>query len=181
MEEVWKNICGYEGLYQVSNLGNVKSLNYAHRGYAKNLVPKKNNSGRLWVELVKDGVKKPMLIHRLVANEFIDNPNNYPQINHKDENPTNNCVDNLEWCTGLYNIRYSLALHPERSRSRKMRKTRKIIGNEIRQIDLSGNEVCTWKDIREIVNTTGMSQWSITQCCDGKRKTAYGFRWQYAI
>ena len=182
MTEVWKDIEGYEGRYQVSNLGNVKSLNYGGHGYEKNLTPKVNNSGRLWVELMKDGEKKQFLIHRLVGFAFIPNPMNLPQINHMDENPKNNRVDNLEWCTGLYNVRYYLERHPNIARERKTpsRRNRKI-GLKINQIDSDGCVVKTWDDVREIVNNVGYSQWSITQCCDGKRHRAYGFEWQYAV
>ena len=115
MEEIWKDIDGFEGLYQVSNFGNVMSLNYGNRGYAKKLTPKCNNSGRLWVELLKGGKRKCMLVHRLVALAFIPNPNNFPQINHKDENPKNNFAFNLEWCTQSYNNNYSIERHPEYS------------------------------------------------------------------
>lgn len=173
MQEVWKDIEGYEGKYQISNLGNVKSLNYRGQGYAKNLVPKVNNYGRLWVELMKDGVKRQFLIHRLVGMAFIPNPDNLPQINHMDENPRNNRMDNLEWCTGEYNRGQYIKNHPG---GRK-----KINVLPVNQIDSDGNIVKRWNDSRTITNETGMSQWSITQCCDGKRKTAYGFRWQYAI
>ena len=169
MTEIWKDIKGYEGMYQVSNVGNVRSLNYRGAGTIQNLVPKVNNCGRLWVELKG----KPLLIHRLVAHAFIPNTHNYPEINHKDENPKNNVVTNLEWCTGEYNRRMYSAKH---SCGRP-----KIRQREIDQLDISGNLVRRWKDSRSIANSTGMSQWSITQCCDGKRRTAYGFRWQYAI
>lgn len=167
--EIWKDIDGYEGMYQVSNVGNVRSLNYRGTGKIKNLVPKVNNCGRLWVELKG----KPLLIHRLVAKAFIPNEHKYPEINHKDENPKNNVVENLEWCTGEYNRKIYSASH---SFGRP-----KIRNREIVQIDVLGNVVKRWKDSRTITNSTGMSQWSITQCCDGKRRTAYGFRWQYAI
>ena len=84
MKEIWKDIEGYEGRYQISNLGNVMSLNYGNHGYPRQLTPKCNNSGRLWVELIVDGERKPFLIHRLVAMAFIPNPEGYPQVNHKD-------------------------------------------------------------------------------------------------
>ena len=168
MTEVWKDIDGYEG-YQVSNIGNVRSMNYRGTGIAKNLIPKENNCGRLWVELKG----KPFLIHRLVATAFIPNENNLPQINHKDENPKNNNVENLEWCTGEYNRNAYLANH------KGGRRKNNVV--PVNQIDCFGNIVKRWDDSRTIANETGMNQWSITQCCDGKRKTAYGFRWQYAI
>jgi hypothetical protein len=101
--EIWKDIEGYEGLYQVSNLGNVKSL-YTN----KNLSYIKCGRDReyLSVSLSKDKKLKIYYIHRLVAETFIDNPNNYPYVNHKDENKQNNCVNNLEWCSPKYNINY---------------------------------------------------------------------------
>ena len=168
MVELWRNIDGYQN-YQVSNLGNVRSMNYRGTGETKQLVPKENNCGRLWVELKG----KPFLIHRLVAMAFLPNENNFPQINHIDENPKNNRVDNLEWCTGEYNRKAFLNNH-KGGRAKK-----NVI--PVNQIDLCGNIVRQWEDSRTIANETGMSQWSITQCCDGKRNTAYGFRWQYAI
>ena len=169
MEEVWNDIKGYEGMYQVSSFGNVRSMNYRGTGTIKNLVPKVNNCGRLWVELKG----KPLLIHRLVAIAFIPNEHDYPEINHKDENPKNNHVDNLEWCTSEYNKKvYS----GRKSHGRPRIRTRRVA-----QLDFNGGIVKHWNDSRTIENETGMKQWSIIQCCDGKRKTAYGYKWQYAI
>lgn len=172
--EVWKDIQGYEGKYQISNKGNVKSLNYRNSGYSQNLVPKTNNSGRLWVELALDGDKKPMLIHRLVAMAFIPNPHNYPQINHKDENVTNNRAENLEWCTGEYNVKYFLDRHTQRGRPVRL-------NSPILQIDTEGNILKRWDNVTAIKNAKGFSAWSICECCKGNRKSAYGFKWQYAI
>jgi hypothetical protein len=117
MEEVWKDIEGYEGLYQVSNLGKVKSIdryikqyngyNYSIRIYrGKILKSNIGNRGYLKVVLHKQRKAKTYNVHRLVAETFILNPNNYSQVNHKDENKLNNCVDNLEWCTSKYNINF---------------------------------------------------------------------------
>lgn len=182
MAEVWKDIEGYEGKYMVSNLGNVKSLKYGGKDCEKNLTPKVNNCGRLWVELFRNGERKQFLIHRLVAKAFIQNPNNLPQINHIDENPKNNRVENLEWCTGKYNIEYYHERHPEAARCRKHSpKYKRRLNAKIKQVDKTGNTVRTWDDARTIVLETGFNQWSITQCCDGKRRTAYGFKWQYAV
>lgn len=187
MEEVWKDIRGYEGLYQVSNLGNVRSLNYGHRGITRNLVPKVNNRGRPWVELAKDGRRKALLIYRLVAIEFIPNENNYPEVNHKDENVFNNRADNLEWCTRKYNIDYSFGLHPERRSKvdRSLHKTGRKNENrknlKVEQLDMDGNVIREWPNARSVFNSTGMSDWSISECCRGNRKKAYGFRWRYAI
>lgn len=179
MKEIWKDIEGYEGLYMVSNLGNVKSMNYCHRGYAQNLVPKVNNSGRLWVELFAGGNKKQMLIHRLVAMAFIPNEHNYPQINHIDENPKNNAVTNLEWCTQSQNIRAYRANHPGKPKIQRWvkRKPRKHL--KVEQLDECGNTVRIWNNSCQVACETGMSDWSISECCRGKRKTAYGFKWRY--
>ena len=105
-KEIWKDIKGYEGLYQVSNLGRVKSLprkNHPKEEF-RNLSP--DSKGYLRVNLFKNNKGKTHKVHRLVAEAFIPNPNNYPQVNHKDENKANNNVDNLEWCTNKYNVNY---------------------------------------------------------------------------
>ena len=176
MEEVWKDVNGYEGLYQISNFGNVKSLNYRRHGYQKNLTPKVNNDGRLWVELAKSGKRKQFLVHRLVACAFIPNPSGYKEINHKDENPKNNHVDNLEWCTRKYNVSYYYQRHPHGKENR--------CGNlknlKINQFSRCGEFVKQWSNSREIFEQTGMSDWSISECCRGNRKTAYGYIWRYA-
>lgn len=194
MEEIWKDIEGYEGLYQVSNLGNVKSFNYCGRkGNEHIITPKQNSDGRLWVLLYSSGKTKPMLIHRLVGMAFIPNPENLPQINHKDENPKNNIVENLEWCTLEYNLMYTYKRHPEkyknalnhvryaRGAGKTARTNESRRGLVINQIDRNGDLVKQWPDSRTIHVETGMSDWSISECCRGKRKSAYGFKWQYAI
>lgn len=106
MKEVWKDIKGYEGLYQVSNLGNVKSLKFNKE---KILIPLFDKN-YLFIQLWKNGKYKRYKVHRLVAEAFIPNTNEYSCVNHKDENKQNNCVDNLEWCTNQYNIEYSQAI-----------------------------------------------------------------------
>ena len=98
MEEIWRSIDGYEGLYEISNMGRVKT--YRSNKVLKNSVRPR---GYLFVTLYNGGTHKSHSIHRLVAQAFISNPNNYPIINHKDGNPSNNIVSNLEWCTYSYN------------------------------------------------------------------------------
>ena len=109
MEE-WKAIAGYEGLYEVSNLGRIKSLSRIDsRGYKRNekiLKLNKDSGGYLKVSLYKNGKPKQYNVHRLVAIAFIPNPDNLPEVNHKDENRINNYVDNLEWCNRKYNCNY---------------------------------------------------------------------------
>ena len=104
--EIWKDIEGYEGLYQVSNLGRVKSLKVSKIKSERIRKSYQQSSGYISIVLCKNGKVTNHKIHRLVANAFIDNPDNLPEINHKDEDKTNNCVDNLEWCDSSYNKNY---------------------------------------------------------------------------
>ena len=110
MKEIWKNIKGYEGLYQVSNLGRVKSLerkdNLGRKVNEKILKNRNATHGYIAVILSKDSNKKTYRVHRLVAEAFIPNPNKYLEVNHKDENKSNNRIDNLEWCDRKYNCNY---------------------------------------------------------------------------
>ena len=98
----------YTGLYEVSNLGGIRSLNYRKTGKVKVVKPDKTTDGYLRVVLHKDGESQRFAIHRLVATMFIPNPHGLPVVNHKDKNPSNNNVENLEWCTQKYNVQYSL-------------------------------------------------------------------------
>ena len=104
MMEEWRAVPGYEGLYEVSNIGNVRNV---RRNTLLRLT--KTNNGYIRVGLCKNGIKTGFQVHRLVAQAFIPNPNNLPQVNHLDENKTNNNVDNLEWCTAKYNLSYGTA------------------------------------------------------------------------
>lgn len=105
--EIWKDAVGYEGLYEVSNLGRIKSLIDNHGNSREKIVkPIKNTHGYFTVNLSKDKKQRSVRLHRLIALTFIENPNNFPYINHKDENKTNNRVENLEWCTPKYNVNY---------------------------------------------------------------------------
>ena len=123
MKEIWKSIQGYEGLYEVSNFGNVRSLDRVIRSKHNEKKQKKGRiltpfyeekKGYYQVSLSKDGKQKKQRIHRLVAVAFLENPFNYTDVNHKDEDKTNNNVDNLEWCTRKYNNNYGTK--PERIR-----------------------------------------------------------------
>lgn len=110
MKEQWVDIIGYENKYQISNLGEVKALNYRNTG-KEHIINKKDNKGYLEVALWKNGVRRMFSVHRLVAQAFIPNPQNLLQVNHKDENKYNNSVDNLEWCTQYYNNIYGTRLN----------------------------------------------------------------------
>ena len=114
-QEIWKPISNYEGLYEISNKGQIKSVgryiksNHNNTRFQEEKIRKLtvNNKGYITVRLCKNGKYKTFLVHRLVAETFIPNPLGYNEINHKDENKTNNKVDNLEWCSHDYNINYS--------------------------------------------------------------------------
>ena len=115
MEEIWKDIPDFEGLYQVSNLGNVRVLDrYVNSAIRNNdkvkrkgkILKQYNKRGYLQVSLIKNHKRYYFSVHRLVAMAFLPNPDNLPQVNHKDENPLNNNLFNLEWCTAKYNCNY---------------------------------------------------------------------------
>ena len=176
-KEIWKEIKGYPN-YMVSNCGRVKSLNYKRTGKEKILKPSKNKKGYLIVGLCKNGKRKVFLVHRLVAMAFIPNPNNYQQVNHKDENPQNNFVSNLEYCDVLYNNNYG-------TRNKRMADTKKGVPNiklskEVTQIDKYTNEIIkVFPSIMEVSRKLGYSQGNIACCCRGERKQAYGYIWRY--
>lgn len=161
MVEIWKDIEGYCGCYQVSNFGNVKSLNYMHTGREKILKVEKTKCGYLRVIFCKDGKIKRFSVHRLVAQAFIPNPYNLPQVNHIDENKTNNIVSNLQWCSSQYNINYG-------HRNEKISK--KVLCVETGKVYTSTHQV-----EREL----GFANSNISRACNGKQKSAYGFHWRY--
>lgn len=185
MTEVWKDVPGYEGAYQVSNTGKVRSLNWRNTGGVRNLYLKPHNRGYLQVELAKKGVRRGYVVHRLVAAAFIENPLNLPNVNHKDENKKNNSAENLEWCSQSYNTKYSADKHPERKLNGMAKNTgcrykQVTSARPVQQISRNGEVIKTWDCPRTIYHETGMSDWSIAECCRGNRKTAYGYVWRYA-
>lgn len=177
--ELWKDIKGYEGLYQVSTKGNVRSLNWRNHGFVKNLYLKKQNRGYLQVELAKNGKTKMFMVHRLVAEAFLKNPEDYPCVNHLNEEKQDNRVENLEWCSASTNVKYSLEKHRDRVTNRRYHTSHCRLTKPILQIK-DGTVVRRWDNSRQIFKETGMSDWSISECCRGNRKHAYGYDWQYA-
>lgn len=173
MKEIWKDIYGYEELYQISNFGRVKSLKY---GKEQILKPRKDKYGYLRVGLSKDGKVKNCQIHRLVANAFIPNDDDLfkTEINHKDENKENNIYTNLEWIDHKSNINYG-------TRNEKVSKA-KINGKtakQVQQYSLDGTYIQSFQSTKEIERELGFDNCHICECCNDKRKTAYGFIWKY--
>ena len=168
INEIWKPIKGYEGLYEVSNFGRIKSLNYNHTGKGKILKQNQIMNGYKSVMLYKDGNGKNYLVHRLVAEAFLPNPNDYKEVNHKDENPQNNIVSNLEWCDRLYNVRYGTGIE-RRSKTQS---------KPVLQYDLEGNFIKEWKSVTEC-GINGYNYGHVAECCRGERKTHKGFIWRY--
>lgn len=173
MNEEWKSIDNFE-TYEISNFGRVRHIDFPCVGKIHYLSQKVNNKGYAWVELRNGKDKKCCLIHRLVANAFIDNLNGYECVNHKDENPLNNKVDNLEWCTASYNVRYSMRRHPDRFPSAPLKYKSKIL-----QFNADGSLVKEWNSLSDL-KKAGYHGYAITECCKGNRKTAYQYKWQFA-
>ena len=167
MEE-FRNIEGYDGLYQVSNYGNVKSLNYHCTGREKLLRPVDSGYGYLCVNLCKGGKAKIKEIHRLVAETFLPNPLRLPQVNHKDECKTNNCVYNLEWCTQEYNINHG-------TRNQRSAESR---SKQVYQYNLDGELVKIWPSVNEC-ERNGFYHQAVSACCNGKLKNYKGYEWSY--
>lgn len=192
MREIWKDIEGYEGAYQVSNLGNVRSINQVGEGIVRKLRLKQTRDGYRSVHLYISGEQKSCYVHRLVAKAFLPNPGELPIVNHKDENRGNNNASNLEWCDYSHNMRHSMNLHPEEQEKRKLLREKVFDGCVIRKgpykrkmpvIQRSvetGEIVAMWSSLYEAAVENKWHGSLIKRCCDGERKTAYGFKWQYA-
>ena len=176
MNEIWKDIPEYEGLYQVSNLGNIKSLPKEHNlknghGYIqkeKVLKPYKNNKGYLQVTLIKDNKHIKKQIHRLVGEVFIKNTNHYIEINHKNENKSDNRVENLEWCNHKYNSNYG----------KRNKKISQALNKKINQYDLNGHFIRTWNSQLEIQKELNIPQANISAVIRGLYKQTHGYIWE---
>ena len=172
--EHWKAIAGYEGLYEVSDLGRVKSLGY---GKEKILKPGKTRGGYLYVNLHKDGQRKTITVHRLVATAFISNPTNLETINHKDEVKTNNTVSNLEWMSHKDNNNYGT----RNKRSSETQINDKNKSKAVQMFDKSTGELLTtFPSTHEAERVTGINQGNICSCCNGKLKSSGGYIWKYS-
>lgn len=168
--ENWKPIYG---IYEVSNYGRVKSIDHivpqklGSKAIKKGRFIKPNKyGGYLYVQLWIDGKNQTISLHRLVAETFIPNPYKLPEVNHRDENPNNCCVWNLEWCTRAYNLAYGH--HNEK------------LSKPIIQLSKNGEIISKYSSTKEASEITGICYANISQCCNGKRKSAGGYVWQFS-
>ena len=177
MEERWKPIKGYEGLYDVSSFGNVKSLLKR-----KVLKPQPNSSGYLRIQLTdKNGAKKRMFIHRLVADAFLPHSEGNNIVNHKDFNPRNNNMENLEWTTDQGNVDYSTNKGRYKKRKEWLDKildsnekyTKAVVG-----LNIENGEKIMFNHLND-VKKYGFQPSCVCNCCKGKRKTHKGYYWRY--
>ncbi len=189
IKEIWKTAVYdgiiYEGLYKVSNWGRILSLNYNHTGKSKLMTPVDTGRGYLMVRLRKNRKRKWCLVHRLVAFAFLDNPENLPQVNHKDENKTNNFVflnedgtvnkekSNLEWKTPKENSN-----HGTRNERIAKAMTNGKLSKRVLQLSLDGKLIREWPSTMECARN-GFDHGAVCRCCNGKQKTHKGFRFMY--
>lgn len=174
-DEIWIDIDGYGGKYQISNRGNARS--FARGKEPVLLTPRIDAYGYAYYGLFLNGKRSPKKAHRLVAAAFIPNPLGLPQVNHKDECKTNNHVENLEWCTHLYNNRYGIKRH-ERLSEYAMYHGKKL--RSVRQYDKSGHFITEYISSRMAERATDIPHQNIVQACRIHHYTASGYIWCYA-
>lgn len=182
MNEIWFPVVGYEGLYDVSNIGQVRSLNYNKTGKTKILKPAKHRQGYLFVTLCRNGKQKRFLVHRLVAQAFIPNPDNLPQVNHKNEIKDDNRVENLEYCTAKYNNEYSGVIEKARKAAHSKQSWKIVIEKRkkpVLQYSKTGELINEYESAQDAGKQTGIYQGNICSCCLNKRKSAGGYIWRF--
>ena len=187
--EIWKDIPEYEGLYQVSNLGRVKSLKRLDK---RNRIVKEkilkhgiDTNGYHLVKLYKYDKPRTLKVHRLICQVFIQNPNNYTEVNHKDEDKSNNCVDNLEWCTRKYNVNYGNRTNKAKNHPNCKHRLG-VLGKDnpnskiVIQYTKDGEFIKSWNCTHEVERKLGVRSSSVSACARGNIKSAGGFIWKYA-
>lgn len=188
MEEIWKEIAGYEGLYQVSNMGRVKSLDRVVKistmgsirlVKSRILKPNLNTHGYLYVNLSKEGKVVPKKVHRLIAEAFIPNPDNKPFIDHINTVTTDNRIENLRWCTQKENMNNPISIENCKNTNKN---------KSVAQYSLEGELIAVYPSVMEAARQTGCNNASIHSCCNGgyyrkgkliKYTKHKGFKWKY--
>ena len=168
-KEIWRDVKGYEGSYQVSSEGRVKSLKRKRRKNERILKPTYDGRGRLYVDLCAGGKRKRHKVHRLVCKAFHENPDNKPEVNHINENASDNRACNLEWCTRVENVNHG-------TRTERAAKTQ---SKPVGQYTRDGELIKIWQSLRETERKTGFRHSAISRAANGKSKQAYGFIWKY--
>ena len=178
MQEIWKDIEGYEGLYQVSNLGRVKSVDryvdwYGSKQFKRGRIiaqrKRRKNSSYLSVSLWKDNKPLAITVHRLVAIAFVPNPEGKPQVNHIDENPENNRADNLEWVTAYENMHYNALIDRINER----------VAKPVQAFNEAGELIYSFDSIGE-AEKYGFNRYAISSNINGRTKTSGGLVWKFA-
>lgn len=197
--EIWKDIKGYEGIYQVSNLGRVKSLprivicsNGCKKNYKSKILKSKfEKDGYLRIGLTKFSKETKKYIHRLVAETFVPNPNNYSEVNHIDENKSNNKAINLEWCTRKYNMNYGNRIKKQVAHTNYKKIASKIDYKALSVLQKSATQkavyqyskeykfIKRWSSFSQVENELGIHHSNIVACCTGRRKSTGGYIWSY--
>lgn len=190
INEIWKPVVGYEGLYECSNMGRVKSVDryvpHRYKGeyqFIKGRIRKTklNNGGYEMLSLFRDGKEKTCLVHRIIAEAFLPNPDNLPEVNHKDECKTSNIIwinedgsidynkSNLEWCDREYNLYYG---------TRRQRQAEKEMVPVI-QYTKDGMLIKKWDSMQSVMDDLGINRGNISNCCSGRCKSVGGYKWKY--
>ena len=182
MQEIWKDVVGYEGLYKISNLGNVLSTRRNYSKGCKYLTPFENG-GYDRVTLVVNSKHKNLLVHRLVAEAFIPNPEQKEAVNHIDGNKKNNTVDNLEWVTKQENTIHAINIGlrpPSAPPHRDYKRGNGPRSKAVYQYDLSNDFITKWDCAEDAADHVNGQKGSIGRCCRGERQTHKGFIWKYS-
>ena len=184
--EEWRDIPEYKGVYQASNLGRIMSLpriDCGGRRWQAKILAQHKVKGYYKTGLHHAGTNRMCSVHRLVASAFLPNPNNYPEVNHKDEDPLNNHVENLEWCDRLYNYYYGTA-RVRAAATRSIRLKGRIPHPEqqkpVAKISITSGEVLmTYPSASEAARQCGLRESKISLVCNCKRHTTGGYKWKY--
>lgn len=174
--EIWKNLANYEN-YEVSDKGNVRS-----KVNKRILKPSDNGLGYLRVHLYKHNKGKLCYVHRLVAEAFLDNPNNLPEVNHINEDKTDNRVENLEYCNRRYNVNFGTRSKSASKSMKGVHINRNDLSKTVYQIDKDSDEIINvFPSTAEVERQLGYDAGCISKCCIGIQKTSYGYKWEYII